>query len=165
MWMYLSEHERFKDFGNEGALVWHESGIPYAVWGQESSRTLSLKYYPSEVLLNLLYVLSFQSLFHIGVRGFWCVNSSYRLWRKMDLCMHMSSLHGQDTLQTPMTRSFSLLQHLDGHIVRSYFLLVILSFGLVFFTCNRAQIIYQYLRICGLIHFSYRDVYAQVKSR
>ena len=50
--MYLSEHERFTDFGNEGALVWHENGIPYAIWGPESVRSLSLKYYPSEVLLN-----------------------------------------------------------------------------------------------------------------
>ncbi|XP_022149371.1 cleft lip and palate transmembrane protein 1 homolog [Momordica charantia] len=50
MWLYLSEHERFNDFGSEGALVWHESGIPYAVWGQESSRSLSFKYYPSEAL-------------------------------------------------------------------------------------------------------------------
>ncbi|KAG6595710.1 Cleft lip and palate transmembrane protein 1, partial [Cucurbita argyrosperma subsp. sororia] len=50
MWVYLSEHERFNDFGDEGALVWHENGIPYAVWGQESSRSLSFKYYPSEAL-------------------------------------------------------------------------------------------------------------------
>ncbi|XP_038881554.1 cleft lip and palate transmembrane protein 1 homolog [Benincasa hispida] len=50
MWVYLSEHERFVDFGNEGALVWHENGIPYALWGQESTRSLSLKYYPSEAL-------------------------------------------------------------------------------------------------------------------
>ncbi|XP_022967750.1 cleft lip and palate transmembrane protein 1 homolog [Cucurbita maxima] len=50
MWVYLSEHERFTDFGNEGALVWHENGIPYAIWGQESVRSLSLKYYPSEDL-------------------------------------------------------------------------------------------------------------------
>ncbi|KAG7033474.1 Cleft lip and palate transmembrane protein 1 [Cucurbita argyrosperma subsp. argyrosperma] len=50
MWVYLSEHERFTDFGNEGALVWHENGIPYAIWGPESVRSLSLKYYPSEDL-------------------------------------------------------------------------------------------------------------------
>ncbi|KAL0545276.1 hypothetical protein IC582_020426 [Cucumis melo] len=50
MWLYLSEHERFDDFGNEGALVWHENGIPYAVWGPESTRSLSVKYYPSEAL-------------------------------------------------------------------------------------------------------------------
>ncbi|XP_065873645.1 uncharacterized protein [Euphorbia lathyris] len=48
MWVYLSEQEKFKDFNNEGALVWHESNIPYAVWRPESTRTLSLKYYPSE---------------------------------------------------------------------------------------------------------------------
>ena len=66
--MYLSEHERFNDFGDEGALVWHENGIPYAVWGQESSRSLSFKYYPSEVLLNLLqkhlYIVFFSPVFH-----------------------------------------------------------------------------------------------------
>ncbi|CAK9319459.1 unnamed protein product [Citrullus colocynthis] len=50
MWVYLSEHERFDDFGNEGALVWHENSIPYAVWGQDSTRSLSFKYYPSEAL-------------------------------------------------------------------------------------------------------------------
>lgn len=50
MWFYLSEHERFSDFGSESALVWHETNIPYAVWGPESTRSLSLKYYPSEAL-------------------------------------------------------------------------------------------------------------------
>jgi hypothetical protein len=50
MWFYLSEHERFNDFSNEGALIWHETNIPYAVWGPESTRSLSLKYHPSEVL-------------------------------------------------------------------------------------------------------------------
>lgn len=50
MWLYLSEHEKFNDFGNEGALIWHETNIPYAVWGKESTRTLSMKYYPTEVL-------------------------------------------------------------------------------------------------------------------
>nr|XP_043632630.1 cleft lip and palate transmembrane protein 1 homolog isoform X1 [Erigeron canadensis] len=50
MWFYLSEHEKFNDFGNEEALIWHESNIPYAVWTPESTRTLSLKYYPSEAL-------------------------------------------------------------------------------------------------------------------
>ncbi|WCJ30599.1 hypothetical protein M5689_012147 [Euphorbia peplus] len=48
MWFYLSEQEKFKDFNNEGALVWHETNIPYAVWKPESTRTLSMKYYPSE---------------------------------------------------------------------------------------------------------------------
>ncbi|XP_048327517.1 uncharacterized protein LOC107415755 [Ziziphus jujuba] len=52
MWLYLSESEKFNDFGNEGALVWHETNIPYAVWGPESTRSLSLKYYPSEALKN-----------------------------------------------------------------------------------------------------------------
>lgn len=50
MWVYLSENEKFKDFGKEDALVWHESNIPYAVWGSSSLRSLSLKYYPSEVV-------------------------------------------------------------------------------------------------------------------
>lgn len=52
MWLYLSDQQRFNDFGNEGALLWHESNIPYAVWGQASSRSLSLRYTPSEVLLD-----------------------------------------------------------------------------------------------------------------
>ncbi|KAL0379291.1 UNVERIFIED_CONTAM: Cleft lip and palate transmembrane protein 1 [Sesamum radiatum] len=50
MWLYLSEQESFNDFGSERALVWQESNIPYAVWTADSSRTLSLKYYPSEDL-------------------------------------------------------------------------------------------------------------------
>ncbi|KAI3776263.1 hypothetical protein L1987_46037 [Smallanthus sonchifolius] len=50
MWFYLSEHEKFNEFGNEDLLIWHESNIPYAVWGPESTKTLSLKYYPSEAL-------------------------------------------------------------------------------------------------------------------
>ena len=49
MWFYVSEHEKFNDFANEAALMWHESNIPYAVWGSESTRSLSLKYSPSEV--------------------------------------------------------------------------------------------------------------------
>eukprot|EP00262_Sarcandra_glabra_P020094 TRINITY_DN7897_c0_g1_i1.p1 TRINITY_DN7897_c0_g1~~TRINITY_DN7897_c0_g1_i1.p1 ORF type:complete len:590 (-),score=95.29 TRINITY_DN7897_c0_g1_i1:365-2134(-) len=48
MWLYLSEHEKFNDFSNEGALVWHETNIPFAVWGRGSTRSYSLKYYPSE---------------------------------------------------------------------------------------------------------------------
>ncbi|XP_071736300.1 uncharacterized protein [Rutidosis leptorrhynchoides] len=50
MWFYVSEHDKFNDFGNEEALIWHESKIPYAVWSPESTRTLSLKYYLSEAL-------------------------------------------------------------------------------------------------------------------
>lgn len=50
MWFYLSENDKFNDFGNDGALVWHETNIPYAVWKPESTRTLSMKYYPSEVI-------------------------------------------------------------------------------------------------------------------
>ncbi|OVA01069.1 Cleft lip and palate transmembrane 1 [Macleaya cordata] len=50
MWVYLSEYEKFNDFGNEEALIWHEASIPYAVWGSESTRSLSLSYTPSEAL-------------------------------------------------------------------------------------------------------------------
>ncbi|KAH1255257.1 CLPTM1-like membrane protein cnrB [Glycine max] len=50
MWLYLSEYEKFNDFGSESSLVWHETNIPYAVWGPESTRTLTLKYHPSESL-------------------------------------------------------------------------------------------------------------------
>jgi hypothetical protein len=49
-WFYLSENENFNEFGNEAALVWHDTNIPYAVWGMESTRSISLKYYPSEAL-------------------------------------------------------------------------------------------------------------------
>ncbi|KAK8652633.1 hypothetical protein V6N13_126660 [Hibiscus sabdariffa] len=52
MWLYLSEHQRFNDFGNEASLVWHETNIPYATWGPESTRTLSLNYHPSDALKN-----------------------------------------------------------------------------------------------------------------
>ncbi|CAN8256856.1 unnamed protein product [Cochlearia groenlandica] len=52
MWFYLSENDIFNDFSNESALFWHETNIPYAVWKPESTRTLSLKYYPSEALKN-----------------------------------------------------------------------------------------------------------------
>ncbi|XP_039038680.1 cleft lip and palate transmembrane protein 1 homolog [Hibiscus syriacus] len=52
MWLYLSEHQRFNDFGNESSLVWHETNIPYATWGPESTRTLSLNYHPSDALKN-----------------------------------------------------------------------------------------------------------------
>ncbi|RWR90288.1 cleft lip and palate transmembrane protein 1 [Cinnamomum micranthum f. kanehirae] len=50
MWLYVSEHEKFNDFGNEGALIWHETNVPYAVWGPDSSRYRSLKYFPSEAV-------------------------------------------------------------------------------------------------------------------
>ncbi|OMO90393.1 Cleft lip and palate transmembrane 1 [Corchorus capsularis] len=52
MWLYVSENEKFNDFGNEAALIWHETNIPYVTWGPESTRTLSLKYHPSEALKN-----------------------------------------------------------------------------------------------------------------
>ncbi|CAI9777529.1 unnamed protein product [Fraxinus pennsylvanica] len=50
MWLYLSEQERFNDFGSEGSLFWHETNIPYAIWGPDSTRSISLKYHPSEAL-------------------------------------------------------------------------------------------------------------------
>lgn len=50
MWLYLSENQKFNDFGSESALVWHQTNIPYGVWGPESTRTLFLTYYPSQVL-------------------------------------------------------------------------------------------------------------------
>lgn len=52
MWLYLSEQEKFNDFGSERALVWQETNIPYAVWTAGSTRALSLKYYASEALKN-----------------------------------------------------------------------------------------------------------------
>ncbi|XP_078434033.1 transmembrane CLPTM1 family protein [Wolffia australiana] len=52
MWVYLSESEKFNDFGNEEALVWHESSIPYAVWGPTATRNRHLKYHPTEALKN-----------------------------------------------------------------------------------------------------------------
>lgn len=50
MWLYLTENEKFNDFGSESALVWHETNIPYAVWGPQSTRTLTLNYHPTESL-------------------------------------------------------------------------------------------------------------------
>ncbi|KAK9110887.1 hypothetical protein Scep_018406 [Stephania cephalantha] len=51
MWVYLSDRPKFNDFGNEEALVWHETNIPYAVWGPAAStRTRSLTYVPSEAV-------------------------------------------------------------------------------------------------------------------
>ncbi|OIW18237.1 hypothetical protein TanjilG_06321 [Lupinus angustifolius] len=50
MWLYLSEHEKFNDFSSDRDLVWHETNLPYASWGPGSTRTLALKYDPSEAL-------------------------------------------------------------------------------------------------------------------
>lgn len=61
MWLYLSESEKFNDFGNESALVWHETSIPYAVWGTESTRSVSLKYYPSQVSLTRSIIFYFEN--------------------------------------------------------------------------------------------------------
>lgn len=54
MWLYLSEKENFNDFADEDALIWHEANIPYAVWGQSSTRSLSMKYHPSEVQFGFI---------------------------------------------------------------------------------------------------------------
>ncbi|KAF1866985.1 hypothetical protein Lal_00049412 [Lupinus albus] len=50
MWLYLSEHEKFNDFSSDRDLVWHETNLPYASWRPGSTRTLALKYDPSEAL-------------------------------------------------------------------------------------------------------------------
>ncbi|XP_042494102.1 cleft lip and palate transmembrane protein 1 homolog [Macadamia integrifolia] len=50
MWLYLSEHEKFNDFSNEGALIWHEANIPYASWGPDGAKSHFMKYVPSEAL-------------------------------------------------------------------------------------------------------------------
>lgn len=50
MWLYLTENEKFNEFGNETALVWHETNIPYAVWVPESTRTLTLNFPSTESL-------------------------------------------------------------------------------------------------------------------
>ncbi|XP_043720577.1 cleft lip and palate transmembrane protein 1 homolog [Telopea speciosissima] len=50
MWLYLSQHEKFNDFSNEGALIWHETNIPYASWGLDGTRSRFIKYIPSESL-------------------------------------------------------------------------------------------------------------------
>ncbi|KAJ4950483.1 hypothetical protein NE237_027315 [Protea cynaroides] len=50
MWLYLSQHEQFNDFSNEGALIWHETNIPYASWVHDGTRSRFIKYVPSEAL-------------------------------------------------------------------------------------------------------------------
>ncbi|KMZ64783.1 putative Cleft lip and palate transmembrane protein [Zostera marina] len=64
MWLYLSEKDKFEDFGNESALLWHEIDVPYASWEPESRRSQILKYYPSEDLKHngSLYVHVFFAL-------------------------------------------------------------------------------------------------------
>ncbi|EXB64075.1 hypothetical protein L484_013085 [Morus notabilis] len=47
MWLYVSENHNFTDFSDESALLWQQTNIPYAVWGPDSTRTLSVKYHPS----------------------------------------------------------------------------------------------------------------------
>lgn len=50
MWLFVSEREKFTDFSNEDALVWHETNVPYAVWGPGSSRTRTVTYHPTEAV-------------------------------------------------------------------------------------------------------------------
>ncbi|KAL5714677.1 hypothetical protein ACHQM5_016606 [Ranunculus cassubicifolius] len=52
MWLYVSEHQKFTDFANEEALIWHETNIPYADYGPGSTRSLSIDYHLSEALKN-----------------------------------------------------------------------------------------------------------------
>ncbi|WCJ20693.1 Transmembrane CLPTM1 family protein [Euphorbia peplus] len=79
MWFYLCEQEKFKDFNNEGALVWHETNIPYAVWKPESTRTLSMKYYPSENVKHNSTVYArvfFARYCHLQGHPVWITNMS-----------------------------------------------------------------------------------------
>eukprot|EP00249_Psilotum_nudum_P023305 c28823_g2_i1 orf=744-2882(-) len=50
MWLYITEDRSFSDFANEETLVWHESNIPYAVWGPASVRYHHLAYNPNVVM-------------------------------------------------------------------------------------------------------------------
>lgn len=50
LWVYVSEKSEFTSFGNDEALVWHETNIPYAVWTPDSVRHKSFTYYPSEAV-------------------------------------------------------------------------------------------------------------------
>ena len=66
MWMYISEDKSFNDFGNEKALVWHETNIPYAIWSPEGSRRHRILYDPSEVLVLFafcVHILYYYSCF------------------------------------------------------------------------------------------------------
>lgn len=47
-YVVFSIHEKFGDFGNEQAIIWHET-----MQSTESTRTLSLNYQPSQVDLFL----------------------------------------------------------------------------------------------------------------
>jgi hypothetical protein len=63
VWLYISEAPKFTDFGNEAALVWHETNVPYAVWTPNSVRRKHYVYHTSEVSHNhrfpILNILSF----------------------------------------------------------------------------------------------------------
>ncbi|KAH9571576.1 hypothetical protein CY35_02G100600 [Sphagnum magellanicum] len=48
VWLYISEAPKFTDFGNEAALVWHETNVPYAVWTPNSVRRKHYVYHTSE---------------------------------------------------------------------------------------------------------------------
>ncbi|KAG0571434.1 hypothetical protein KC19_VG011000 [Ceratodon purpureus] len=48
LWVYVSEESVFTNFGNDEALKWHETNIPYAVWTPDSVRQTNFTYLPSE---------------------------------------------------------------------------------------------------------------------
>jgi hypothetical protein len=50
LWVYVSEESQFTNFGNEKALIWHETNIPYAVWTPDSVRHKKFTYRPSEAV-------------------------------------------------------------------------------------------------------------------
>lgn len=83
MWLYLTENEKFNEFGSESALVWHETNIPYAVWVPESTRTLTLNFPPTEVWLSefatATYVWVIYYLFVTLKLGFMVTSSFYSL--------------------------------------------------------------------------------------
>lgn len=48
LWVYISEESQFTAFGDNAALKWHETNIPYAVWTPDSVRHKNFTYHPSE---------------------------------------------------------------------------------------------------------------------
>ncbi|KAH9299229.1 hypothetical protein KI387_030911 [Taxus chinensis] len=52
MWLYLTDNKIFYNFGDETALVWQETNVPYAVWGPNSVRKQKMIYHPSKALKN-----------------------------------------------------------------------------------------------------------------
>lgn len=127
MWLYLSNQETFSDFGSEGSLVWHETNIPYAVWSSESTRTLSLKYSPSQVLLywvkRFLAALANLRISHFSTHSLYPMQSLTchlinRLWRTMEVFMLMFTLLDLATHQIPVILSINHLLLLAELTVR-----------------------------------------------